>query len=572
MTVELNKEPLFSFIVPIYNISKEILKRCLRSMEDQDYKNMEVICVFDGPNVPLLNVVAEFLKNKMFQVVEMPHGGACAARNAGFNVSRGEIVSFANSDYVVKPGAVRTWVDALLNHPDCGFVYGPYEFASVTRSWIPSKPFDPWLLTQANYIDCGFPLWRKYVVEWDVNCKSLQDWDFWLRVVFNPKFNGGITKGHFLGREITLVTELPKAGGLSMDSHENWVERVRYVRDRNNIPTSDLCVTSLGAPYHGAQIAKMLKADFRDDTIHKKHAYKALYVIGFYIKPTDAGNGHGQILQYFENVPKIVHFVGADIYWLRKFTYEQLRSVTGALRLKVEHILCETELAQKELADLGLPSKVVPIPPYFDYELKPLPEKFKVAVFLTNHSDFDKYCKEETLSIVRAMPDVEFSAYGDAEQDIDYPNLKHVKNIWGKDWQAFVYDHSCYLRLVRHDTRPMASDEFMLAGRDVVTNVPLPYVRLIDTAGTIAVNDWDRFGMGFSSYNWPATKKRIVQMIRGVCREPTQARHRNNDITDRRSDAEKAVYEYGLTLDRKCYVETIWKLAGIAQRKELVHA
>jgi hypothetical protein len=229
--------------------------------------------------------------------------------------------------------------------------------------------------------------------------------------------------------------------------------------------------------------------------------------------------------------------------------------------LKVQHILCETELAQKELADLGLPSKVVPIPPYFDYEVKPLPDEFRVAVFLTGHSDFDKYCQEETLSIVRAMPDVQFAAYGDAQQDIDYPNLKHFKNPYGADWQKFVYENSAYFRLVRHDTRPMASDEFILAGRDVITNVPLPGVQLIDTAGKILINDWDNFGTGLNAYNWPDTKVNIVQMIRKLKGTPYEKGNR-----------EIIASKYRKVLDRQKYIDTIWGLTGISKEKELIHA
>lgn len=558
MTIELAEEPLISFVVPVYNLKPDVLKRCLMSLSDQDYPNMEVIVVMDGPNTELLNVACTFLKNKIFKIVEVEHGGACAARNAGFKASSGEIVSFFNSDYVAKPGMVRMWVTELQKHPECGFVYGGYEWGTQNANAYPSQAFDEWLLTQANYIDCGFPLWRKYVVEWDPGVKSLQDWDFWLRVV---KTHG--VKGHYLGREYSFIAQPPQPGGLSFDSHDNWIERVRYVRDKNGIPTNDICVTSLGAPYHGAQIARMIGADYRDGTIFKSHNYKALYMIGFYIKPTDQRNPHAEILAHFDESVKIVHFVGADIYWLKKFSHNDLKLLAGALMLQCDHILCETPLAQKELAEMGIKSDIVPLPPYRDYELKPLPEKFKVALFLTGKSDFDKYCREETLSIVRAMPDVEFSAYGDFGKDeINYPNLTHYGNIWGEDWTKFVYDHSAYLRIVRHDTRPMASDEFILAGRDVVTNIPLPYQRYIPTCGDPKKNEQDFFGTGLNAYYWPSTKKRIVQEIRKLRSHSNQAK----DV------AELARETYLNELDRKRYVCHIGNLASTPKGKELVNA
>lgn len=510
---EFSEDPKLSFIVPIYKVPSDTLKRCLMSLEDQDYPNIEVICVMDGQDKDLVNVVCEFLpKNSSWKVIEIEHAGACAARNAGFKVSTGDIVSFFNSDYIAKHGMARLWVEQLQANPDCGFVYGAYEYLSTKRAWYGSKPFDAWALKIANFIDCGFPLWRKHVVEWDVECKSLQDWDFWLRVVANG------VKGHFLGREVSFMAEPPRAGGLSMDSSSNWVDRVRYVKQKNGIPEADICVASLGAPNHAVGIAKMLGADFRDDTIFKPHDYKALYLVGWYMKPTDTVNDHPSILMNFNRpgVKKIVHFVGADIYWLRKFPYESLKLLSGALNMQADVILCENELAQKELADFGIKAEIQAVPSYSEWTLEPLPEQFSVAIFLTDHNDFDKYAFEHTLSIVRAMPDVQFNVYGDRAKDIIYPNMKHCGNLERPDWEKFVYANSCLLRLVRHDTLPMSSCEFLMAGRDVVTNIPHPFVEYIDTKGKMPLNDWDTFGPGLSSQEWPNTKKEIVQRIRKI--------------------------------------------------------
>jgi glycosyltransferase involved in cell wall biosynthesis len=539
---EFAKEPLLSFIVPIYDLDPDILKRCLLSLEDQDYPNIEVVCVLDGPNVQLVNIVCDFLsRNKGWKVLEIEHGGACAARNAGFNISTGEIVSFFNSDYIANPGMARMWVTQLQAHPDCGFVYGAYEYLSSRRWAYPSKPFDPWQLKIANYIDCGFPLWRKYVVEWDVNCKSLQDWDFWLRVVKGktckerhlsnihaPLCVGECrspVQGHFLGRDISFAAEPPRPKGLSEDSSQNWIDRVHYIKEKNGIAEPDICVTSLGARNHATEIAKLLGADFRDDTIFKPHAYKALYMIGWYMKPGDTQNDHPAILMNFDRpgCKKIVHFAGADVFWLRKFSYESLQMMLGALRMKADHILCEADFVQKELKALGLDSEIVPIPSYSDWKLRPLPKEFSVAIFLTDHNDFDKYCFDPTLSIVRAMPDVQFKAYGDRAKDLGYPNLKHCGNLSRKEWEEFVYDNSAILRLVRHDTLPLSCSEFIMAGRQAITNIPQKYATYINTQGNMPINEWDIFGPGLGAERWPETKKKIIQEIRRIKKNPAQS-------------------------------------------------
>lgn len=546
--IKFEEDPLFSVIIPIYDLTVPILKRCLMSVETQNYGNLEVIMVLDGPNDLLRKVCEHYIdKNSNWKLLEIKHRGACAARNAGFDISNGEIVAFINSDYILNPGIIRLWVDRLQENPDCGFVYGGYQYNSATSVWYPSRPFDPYLLDVANYIDCGFPLKRKYVVRWDEDCKSLQDWDFWIRVIKTHN-----VKGYYLERDISFIAEIPRAKGLSEDSSKNWIDRVSYIKNKNKIPIRDLVVTSLGAANHGVEIAKCLQADFRDDTILKPNTYKAVYMIGFFMKPQDRSNDHGPILSSFgKDVKKIVHWVGADIYWLRKFSYENLKSLGGALKLTATHLV-ENDNAQAELKDLlGIDSQIVPIPPYNDYVIKPLPKDFSVSIFVTDKSDFDKYLREHTLSIVRAIPDVQFTAYGDyATPSIQYPNLKCYGNLKKDEWKEYVYKNSCLLRLGRHDTTPLASNEFMLAGRYVVSNIPGECSHYIDTSGDSDINRWDKMSPGLNAYRWPDTKKKIVQAIRSLMK--VRENYINEHLAER--------------FDREQYIEKIYKIANIKRK------
>lgn len=515
--MEFNNDPKLTFVIPVYDTPLDIFKRCLMSIADQDYPNIEVVIVPNGGEKLCAELAQEYIaslpkeKALSWKVLPIADKGACAARNHGFQNSTGEIISFCNSDYILHVGIAQVWVDALQKHPDCGFVYGAYEYASNRQDVYWSKEFDVYELGVANYIDCGFPLWRGHVVEWDTEVKSLQDWDFWLRVV-----KSGV-KGHYLGREISFIARYPAPKGLSEDSSQNWLERVRFIKEKNGIPERSICVTSIGAPTHGREIAKMLNADYRDDTLHKPHEYKGLYLIGWYMHPGQPQNGHSGIVARFPNSKKIIHFVGADIYWLRKFSVEHIREWAGAMKIACHHFLCENELAQEELRGYGIEAEIVPIPPYSDFEVKPLPDEFSVALYLTDKSDFDKYYQKHTLSIVKAMPDVKFYGYGDSDlSEFKSKNFKHKGFLPRPEWEKFVYGCSAYLRLVKHDTRPLATDEFLMAGRDVITNIPAPHVHCIDTSGDMPFNSWDKFAPGFSPLRWPETKKKIVQEIRAV--------------------------------------------------------
>ena len=91
-------QPLISVIVPIYNV-KEYFDRCVESIVNQTYKNIEIILVDDGSpdNCPqMCNEWAE--KDTRINVIHKENGGLSDARNAGLKIATGEIVSFIDSD------------------------------------------------------------------------------------------------------------------------------------------------------------------------------------------------------------------------------------------------------------------------------------------------------------------------------------------------------------------------------------------------------------------------------------------------------------------------------------------
>lgn len=97
------KESLISIIVPIYKVEK-YLDRCVKSIVDQTYRNLEIILVDDGsPDYCPAMCDAWKEKDNRIKVIHKKNGGLSDARNAGMKVANGELIGFVDSDDWIAP-------------------------------------------------------------------------------------------------------------------------------------------------------------------------------------------------------------------------------------------------------------------------------------------------------------------------------------------------------------------------------------------------------------------------------------------------------------------------------------
>ncbi len=111
MTKVSKKQPLISVVVPVYNVEKYIHK-CVDSIINQTYKNLEIILVDDGSPDNCPKICDEFAKNdKRIKVIHKQNGGLSDARNVGIEVAKGKYITFIDSDDYIE----TNYVELLYN-------------------------------------------------------------------------------------------------------------------------------------------------------------------------------------------------------------------------------------------------------------------------------------------------------------------------------------------------------------------------------------------------------------------------------------------------------------------------
>lgn len=129
--------PLVSIIIPVYNTPEGPLRRCLRSLLELDYGNIELIVVDDGSDENCVAVLNEVLSSESHaHIIAGGHRGVSHARNVGMDAAKGEWVAFSDADDEVEPRFVSDALKVALTE-GVDFVCGSVDW--LFRDSVPDR-------------------------------------------------------------------------------------------------------------------------------------------------------------------------------------------------------------------------------------------------------------------------------------------------------------------------------------------------------------------------------------------------------------------------------------------------
>lgn len=102
------KRPLISVIIPVHNVEK-YLSKCLNSLVNQTYKELDIILVDDGSKDNSSIICDEYQKmDSRIRVIHKEYGGVSDARNKGISSAEGKYITFVDSDDYVTCDYIET--------------------------------------------------------------------------------------------------------------------------------------------------------------------------------------------------------------------------------------------------------------------------------------------------------------------------------------------------------------------------------------------------------------------------------------------------------------------------------
>lgn len=108
--------PAISIIVPVYNVEK-YLDECLRSIEEQTFSDLEIICVNDGSTDSSLEVLKEHqARDERILIVDKPNAGYGHSINMGLSRATGSYIGIVESDDFIEPEMYEKLYERATTH------------------------------------------------------------------------------------------------------------------------------------------------------------------------------------------------------------------------------------------------------------------------------------------------------------------------------------------------------------------------------------------------------------------------------------------------------------------------
>jgi len=197
------EDPLVSVVIPAYNVG-HLIAQTLESVFAQDYRNFEVLVVNDGsPDTSAIEAAIAPYRDRITYIVQ-ENAGPSAARNAGVERARGELIAFLDGDDIWFPDylsgqVARASADRGLAviHADCEVIGDPTAAGMTSRQLNRSggEASFATIVTERYTITTSGAVIRR---EWwesaggfDPTLRRSEDFDLWLRIAHaGGRFDG----------------------------------------------------------------------------------------------------------------------------------------------------------------------------------------------------------------------------------------------------------------------------------------------------------------------------------------------------------------------------------------------
>lgn len=288
---------LISVIVPVYNVEK-YLDRCVESIVNQTYTNLEIILVDDGsPDECPVMCDKWQEKDQRITVIHTTNGGSARARNLALRAAHGEYISFCDSDDMMRPDMLEKLHTVALEEDadivECDYSTCEADIFDYHNDCAAVRTCDPICALKYNLHGSVFSqvIWNKIykssivVGVFFVEQKIIDD-EFWTyRAIGNATKLARIDEKMYFYRQQNSSIMHQSYSLKRLAAVEAHVERHEYLKEKYpELVKQSLIRIWFDCRYHGQMASKYLSVDDKHEcfaylnSILKKYPLTRSYV------------------------------------------------------------------------------------------------------------------------------------------------------------------------------------------------------------------------------------------------------------------------------------------------------
>ncbi|WP_051666085.1 glycosyltransferase [Pedobacter sp. R20-19] len=249
------EKPLVSVIVPCYNHAKYIT-RCINSIINQTYKNIELIVIDDGSSDNSLSILQELNLGNRFLLDSQKNIGLAATINKGIkNYVTGKYLIIIASDDYMKLDRIENQVDFFEKNPSLGFIFSMADIVDENDNVIGRLP-------EKDISNCSFDslLLNCYVPALTAMLKTevfaivglydeqsyIEDWDMWLKIsaVYEFKYLN-VNVANYRLHSTNISGNYKKMIASKKHILSKWLDHHHYLKALNNVLLEELSILAV---------------------------------------------------------------------------------------------------------------------------------------------------------------------------------------------------------------------------------------------------------------------------------------------------------------------------------------
>lgn len=229
---------LVSIIIPIYNVEK-YLEKCIKSIINQIYRNLEIILINDGSIDESANICEKYKEqDNRIVFINKNNDGAASAKNEGLKVAKGDYITFVDSDDFIELDMIEYMVNTIKKYNSdivqCNFTNlykntEKFKQDKIIEQKITSKDFLELFLTKWDSSLFWNKLFKREVIEniFFTEGRCIDDEFFTYKCVIN-------SKSIVTSNKIVYNYRMRKSGVMKSESSQKQIlkDRVDYLYER----------------------------------------------------------------------------------------------------------------------------------------------------------------------------------------------------------------------------------------------------------------------------------------------------------------------------------------------------